>query len=431
MKPTPGSLWTTDITDEPKTLLALRVQAKVDDLFRALWVAPELQVRFDSPPAPLATRPFQTEEIHHCQIYLPGQRYLVESQASTSAPYGDKFDLYFRATMLAESRTSSFLHVSFCCQWSPSMNRMMKGMISKAVEGGVRGTYRQYRQLLEAQFPLEEWPEGQMVEAVPERLAAPQQQQQQANPPMAAAPPPAAAKPQVEESARLAAAEAAPPLPTPAPAPALAPSLLVWADTVAVVSELAGAGLSSLAAKGTMAHVMAGGLCLMALHLLVQLLQAVQGVCRNRSGVLGLVCRPITHWLDLPDSLAEVLTSLGLLLAVNWGMQAAGRRAMVVARSHGLGQHSPPTPPPPLKLPSHPLSPSAPSSPVKGPPPGQPTSSTDTAAAPTPATAATATEATQPNGHPLPPATTSVPKPAPPPALAPPPKAVAAPTPPQ
>ncbi|KAL6762051.1 hypothetical protein V8C86DRAFT_2524303 [Haematococcus lacustris] len=43
MKPTPGSLWTTDITDEPKTLLALRVQAKVDDLFRALWVAPELQ----------------------------------------------------------------------------------------------------------------------------------------------------------------------------------------------------------------------------------------------------------------------------------------------------------------------------------------------------------------------------------------------------
>ncbi|GFH24108.1 uncharacterized protein HaLaN_21836, partial [Haematococcus lacustris] len=110
MKPTPGSLWTTDITDEPKTLLSIRVQAKVDDLFRALWVAPELQ------------------------IYLPGQRYLVESQASTSAPYGDKFDLYFRATMLAESRTSSFLHVSFCCQWSPSMNRMMKGMISKAVE---------------------------------------------------------------------------------------------------------------------------------------------------------------------------------------------------------------------------------------------------------------------------------------------------------
>lgn len=83
----------------------------------------------------MATKPFQNEEIQQCVDYVPGQRYIVEAQCNTSAPYGDKFDLLFRISILAESKTTCFLHVVFDIKWSPSMNRMLKGMVTKAVEG--------------------------------------------------------------------------------------------------------------------------------------------------------------------------------------------------------------------------------------------------------------------------------------------------------
>lgn len=110
-----------------------------------MWTLPCLppsQVRFESPPAAMATKPFQNEEVQHCVDYRPGRRYCVEAQANTSAPYGDKFDLFFRITILAAPESEApggsacFLQVVFTIQWSPSMNRMMKGMVSKAVEGG-------------------------------------------------------------------------------------------------------------------------------------------------------------------------------------------------------------------------------------------------------------------------------------------------------
>jgi len=54
------------------------------------------QCRFDSPPMAMATKPFQNEEVQHCVEFSPGRRYLMENKANTSAPYGDKFDLFFR-----------------------------------------------------------------------------------------------------------------------------------------------------------------------------------------------------------------------------------------------------------------------------------------------------------------------------------------------
>jgi hypothetical protein len=44
----------------------------------------------------MATKPFQNEEVQHCVEFSPGRRYLMENKANTSAPYGDKFDLFFR-----------------------------------------------------------------------------------------------------------------------------------------------------------------------------------------------------------------------------------------------------------------------------------------------------------------------------------------------
>ncbi len=44
----------------------------------------------------MVNKPFQNEELHHCLELVPGQRYRMEIKANTSAPYGDKFDLFIR-----------------------------------------------------------------------------------------------------------------------------------------------------------------------------------------------------------------------------------------------------------------------------------------------------------------------------------------------
>lgn len=94
-----------------------------------------MQVRFESPPHAMASKPFQNEEIHHCAEHKPGRRYVMEAVANTSAPYGDKFDVIFRTSIFAETKNTCFLHVVFDVFWYPSMSRMLKGMVGKAVEG--------------------------------------------------------------------------------------------------------------------------------------------------------------------------------------------------------------------------------------------------------------------------------------------------------
>ena len=47
------------------------------------------KIRFESAPSALATLPFVNEELHHCTVYEPRRR-IVETEATTSAPMGDK-----------------------------------------------------------------------------------------------------------------------------------------------------------------------------------------------------------------------------------------------------------------------------------------------------------------------------------------------------
>ncbi|GFH11873.1 hypothetical protein HaLaN_07448 [Haematococcus lacustris] len=98
-----------------------------------------------------------------------------------------------------------------------------------------------------------------------------------------------------------------------------------------MVSSVAGAALRCLTRQGLVAHVVAGGAGLLALRLLLQGLQSAKVACTDSRGVLWLLCVPVTHWLDVPHSLGQVLTSLLMLLAVNWGLHAAGKGAMATA----------------------------------------------------------------------------------------------------
>lgn len=58
-------------------------------------------------------------------------------------------------------------------------------------------------------------------------------------------------------------------------------------------------------------------LTLLAVQLAMGLLiSPLQRMCSGRSGVLGVLCWPVTHLVDLPDSVAEVLCSVLLVAAV-------------------------------------------------------------------------------------------------------------------
>ena len=45
-------------------------------------------------------------------------------------------------------------------------------------------------------------------------------------------------------------------------------------------------------------------------------------------GPLWLLCLPMTHLIDLPDTTAEVLTALALVAFVNWAIRAGSELAV-------------------------------------------------------------------------------------------------------
>lgn len=93
------------------------------------------QVRFRSPPAALASTPFQNEEVQTVTHFVPNKLFVLEAVSSTSAPYGDKFTIYFKYTLRADGPAAT-LHITFHIEFLPSMNRMLKPMVAKAIEGG-------------------------------------------------------------------------------------------------------------------------------------------------------------------------------------------------------------------------------------------------------------------------------------------------------
>ena len=84
----------------------------------------------------MAPTPFSNEEVQSILEYLPNKRYLVEAVSTTSAPYGDKFTVYFKYDIRADGPSSSTLLLICHVEFLPSMNRMLKPMVAKAVEGG-------------------------------------------------------------------------------------------------------------------------------------------------------------------------------------------------------------------------------------------------------------------------------------------------------
>lgn len=48
--------------------------------------------------------------------------------------------------------------------------------------------------------------------------------------------------------------------------------------------------------------------------------------------MLWLLCLPITHVIDVPDSVTEVLTSLALVAAINWLVICAAQASVSQAR---------------------------------------------------------------------------------------------------
>ncbi|GIM09773.1 hypothetical protein Vretimale_13590 [Volvox reticuliferus] len=117
----PPQLYTWQVTDPPNKPSATLRHRKV---------------RFESPPTALAAKPFQNEESQVVTELYPDTLYVVEAVSSTSAPYGDKFNVYFRYIFRADSGpSSSALHLLFHVEWLPAMNRMMRPVVGKAVDG--------------------------------------------------------------------------------------------------------------------------------------------------------------------------------------------------------------------------------------------------------------------------------------------------------
>ncbi|GIL69478.1 hypothetical protein Vretifemale_408, partial [Volvox reticuliferus] len=302
----PPQLYTWQVTDPPNKPSATLRHRKV---------------RFESPPTALAAKPFQNEESQVVTELYPDTLYVVEAVSSTSAPYGDKFNVYFRYIFRADSGpSSSALHLLFHVEWLPAMNRMMRPVVGKAVDAGVRGTFRIFRTLLGTKHPLADIRESELPKEGPPAVVS--------------------HEPTAEGEEAAGGAGIAHPHPHAAATIGFAPGVgpppnilsamtqqLVYKDQVVLLADLLGAGLRSVSASDLGAQMLAAALTIWLISLVVAALRGWQGLCSTgtdgSSGVMWLVrlavCWPLAL-VDLPDSTAEVLTSLALVAAINWAL---------------------------------------------------------------------------------------------------------------
>ncbi|KXZ54073.1 hypothetical protein GPECTOR_5g18 [Gonium pectorale] len=389
------SVW--PASSDPKTLVCARAQCTVAELFNTLFVAPELQeqlhkqrgdmdmvehpwvaskeelpqelyswepsgtpneptdvlryrkVRFKSPPAALASKPFSNEETQVLTHMVPGQLYVLEAMSSTSAPYGDKFNVFFRYTLRADDASptgapaSSTLHLVFHVEFLPSMSRMMKPVVSPAVDAGVRGTFRIFRSVLGSLRSVADIKEAELPSGpLPTAVAAEEELVPAA--PAAAEPPPAAA--------------AVPGQYPPGPGQPLSGAMpglltvltqqLVVKDQVVLLADLLGAGLRSVTHSDGGAQLLALLLTAWLISVAVAVLRGWQALCTppaagagSRGGFFGLAallrllgCWPL-RLVDVPDSTMEVLTSLALVAGINIAVIRGSEAAVrYITRNH-------------------------------------------------------------------------------------------------
>ncbi|WIA28955.1 hypothetical protein OEZ86_011477 [Tetradesmus obliquus] len=275
------------------------------------------KVRFEA-AASLASKAFSSEEVQTVLSYAPGSHYLVQAEVSTSAMYGDTFTIISRTALLQRGPGQAVVHVAYAVDFRPSLSRLMKPMVAKGVDGGIRGTFGMLKKLLQEQYSLKDLPEAAPAPTLPGAAAA------------AAAPAAAAA------AAASAAPAAAAPIPAPTAAAAAAgaavgmPALLQLADYL-VYQELV-AGLLHVSDPAKVAKGLAMCLTLGLIHLIITLLRPLTRGCAavtaaGGGGLSGLLCWPLVGVLRVPDSVAEVLSALLLVAAANRllvvGMQLA------------------------------------------------------------------------------------------------------------
>ena len=155
------------------------------------------QIRFDAPASAFA-KAFSSEETQRLLAFHPGSHYAAEAEVRTSAPYGDKFVVVARYTLVARGARRAALHAAFAVSFAPALSRVLQPMIARGVEGGIRASFATLRRLLAERHPVSDLPDTPLppaVEGAPSAAAA------------AAAPGAAAA---AAAEAAAAAAEAAP-----------------------------------------------------------------------------------------------------------------------------------------------------------------------------------------------------------------------------
>ncbi|GLI62684.1 hypothetical protein VaNZ11_005360 [Volvox africanus] len=295
------------------------------------------KVRFESPPTALAAKPFQNEESQVITELYPETLYVVEAVSSTSAPYGDKFNVYFRYIFRADDAPgSSVLHIVFHVEWLPAMNRMMRPVVGKAVDAGVRGTFRIFRTILGTKQPVADIRESELPKGGPPAVVSHEPTVEGEE--VAAAP---GAGPANTQPHTLPTAGFAPGVGPPPNILSVMSQQLMYKDQVVLLADLLGAGLRSVSASDLGAQMLAATLTIWLISLVVAALRGWQGLCSTGADVSGLMwlvllamCWPLAL-MDLPDSTAEVLTSLALVAAINWALiRGSGAVVRYLGKAH-------------------------------------------------------------------------------------------------
>jgi hypothetical protein len=80
-----------------------------------------------------------------------GGVFVVQSDVRTGVPYGDKLAVIARVCLASVGGGSSTLvRISYCVRYDRSLPRLLRGMVARGVDGGVRPTYAAIRKALPA-----------------------------------------------------------------------------------------------------------------------------------------------------------------------------------------------------------------------------------------------------------------------------------------
>ncbi|MEW5308868.1 MAG: hypothetical protein WDW38_000793 [Sanguina aurantia] len=388
-----SSLWPQSDPPKPQKLLFVRVAKSVDEVFDILWLNSQVSValhakrndsnflesrwyssreqlpepayawatgptdaqqkpavatlryrraRFESAPSALASKPFQNDETQQLTTVMPGQRYVIEAFNTTTAPYGDKFKVWLRHYIVPSGPNSTLMLIEFGAEFLPSMNRLMKPVIGKAIEGGVRGTFKIFRQCLADVVELEDVRdddaslEAGVKSDLPAAAAAAAASDQAAS-----AAPATPGKTHVQ-------GPASPPQMLPPPVAIRSPpqggalngvfgfvsDQLISHDQVTQLSELIGTSIRSMHQINILARVAALLLTLTILHCTVAFTRSLRSACASAAPLLRtLLCWPL-YVVHLPDSTTEVLSSLALVGLVNLAVVRAIKAAVAYMVYH-------------------------------------------------------------------------------------------------